>query len=109
MPNFGSWVLAGIAVVGLSAGMVWAADTGVGKADTAKAAPAAGKPVNLRCPIMGGAIDADHIKPELTRQFKGMTIGFCCPICPPQWDKLTDAEKQAKLDAVMNDQDKAQK
>jgi len=28
-------------------------------------------------------------------------VGFCSPNCPPAWDKLSDAEKQAKLDAVM--------
>jgi hypothetical protein len=33
--------------------------------------------------------------------YKGMKVGFCCPNCPPEWDKLTDAEKEAKLKEAM--------
>ena len=57
----------------------------------------AGAAVNAACPIMGGRINPERVKPELTRQYKGQTIAFCCGGCPEQWDKLSDAEKQAKL------------
>jgi len=55
------------------------------------------KPVNSVCPIMGGKIDPENVKPELTRQFNGQTIAFCCAGCPAEWDKLTDEQKQEKL------------
>lgn len=57
------------------------------------------KVVNTRCPIApddevgdGGLVDA-----ELTRVYKGQTVGFCCPNCPPLWDKMSDAKKDAAL------------
>lgn len=56
------------------------------------------KPAETRCPILGGEIKSDQVKPELTRQFKGQTIAFCCAGCPDQWDRLDDAQKQSKLD-----------
>lgn len=66
----------------------------------AAAATKPSDPVNNKCPIMGGAINKDKLTPELTTQFKGQTVAFCCSACPAQWNKLTDAQKQAKLDAV---------
>ena len=56
---------------------------------------ASGAVVNARCPIMGGKV-ADG----LTRDYKGQKVGFCCGGCPSQWDKLTDAGKDAKLAAA---------
>ena len=56
--------------------------------------------VNARCPIMGSPIDPANVPPSLTRTFKGQRVAFCCPVCPGQWDSLTDAEKEAKLAAV---------
>ena len=55
---------------------------------------------NAKCPIMGTKLDKDNVPVDLTREFKGQTVGFCCPNCPPAWDKLSDDEKQAKLDAA---------
>ena len=51
--------------------------------------------VNARCPIMGG-------KPTeaLTRDYNGQKVGFCCAMCPGQWDKLSDADKAARLAKV---------
>ncbi|TWU04578.1 hypothetical protein [Stieleria varia] len=62
--------------------------------------PAEATPVsfaNTKCPIMGG-------KPtkELTVEYDGKTIGFCCDGCPEKWAELSDevkAEKFAKVDA----------
>lgn len=62
--------------------------------------PAVGAAVNTRCPIMGGKVDPKTVPASLTRQYKGKTIGFCCGGCPPQWDKLSDEEKDKKLEAI---------
>jgi len=57
--------------------------------------------VNARCPIMpGNAIDPAHVPDSLTRDYKGQRVAFCCGMCPPAWDKLSDAEKDKKLEAV---------
>jgi len=64
------------------------------------ARPQARDLANGRCPIMGSPIKADAVTANLTRDYKGQKIGFCCGGCPAAWDKLTDAEKQAKLNAV---------
>lgn len=56
--------------------------------------------VNDRCPIMGGKIDPAKVPAALTREFNGHKVGFCCGGCPAAWDKLSDTEKQAKLDKV---------
>jgi hypothetical protein len=32
-----------------------------------------------------------------TRQFKGVTIGFCCPGCDRKWDRKSDEAKMALL------------
>ena len=62
-----------------------------------------GKFVNLRCPIMGRDIDPKSVTPDLIAEFRGGKVAFCCAACPPIWNKLTDAEKQAKLAAASSD------
>lgn len=57
--------------------------------------------VNERCPISGKTIDMMNRPKDCTRMYKGMKVGFCCPNCPPEWDKLNDAEKEAKLKEAM--------
>ena len=52
---------------------------------------------NTRCPIMGSAINPDKVTKDLIRDYKGQKIAFCCGGCPSKWDKLTNAEKNAKL------------
>ena len=56
--------------------------------------------VNVKCPIMGGAIDPAKVKPELVREFAGGKVAFCCAGCLGPWDKLSDKDKAAKLLAV---------
>jgi hypothetical protein len=56
--------------------------------------------VNVKCPIMKGDIDPAKVTDATTRVFNGQKVAFCCAGCPAQWDKLSDKEKQAKLDAV---------
>ena len=59
----------------------------------------AGAPVfaNTKCPIMGGAIDPAKVPESLTRVYKDQKVAFCCGMCPAQWDRLTDAQKGARL------------
>ncbi|QQS09077.1 MAG: hypothetical protein IPK69_00130 [Phycisphaerales bacterium] len=51
------------------------------------------KPINKLCPIMENEVDAE----APTRQFKGVTIGFCCPGCDRKWDRKSDDAKMALL------------
>ena len=51
---------------------------------------------NTKCPIMGGKPNAD-----LTAQYEGETIGFCCDGCPEKWAALT-AEQQAEKFAIVH-------
>ncbi len=53
--------------------------------------------VNSKCPIWGAPIEPDKVTKDLVREYKGQKVAFCCKECPPEWDKLTDAEKDAKL------------
>ena len=55
------------------------------------------KVVNAKCPIMGKPIDPATVPANLIKEFEGQQIGFCCAACPAAWDKLSDAEKTAKL------------
>jgi hypothetical protein len=60
--------------------------------------------VNSRCPILpDSAINKDAVISELVVEFEGQKIGFCCGGCPEQWNALTDAQKRAKLQAVMGE------
>ena len=57
------------------------------------------EPINKVCPIKEGEVDLD----SPTREFKGVTIGFCCPGCEAKWDKKSEEEKMALL--TKNDPD----
>ena len=56
---------------------------------------------NDRCPIMGSPIKPDKIGKNLIRDHKGQKVAFCCAGCLAQWDKLTDAGRDAKLAKVL--------
>ena len=56
--------------------------------------------VNVRCPIMDTPIDLAKVPESLIREHKGKKVAFCCTGCPVAWDKLSDAEKDAKLAKV---------
>jgi hypothetical protein len=51
----------------------------------------------LRCPIMGSPIQPNKVDEHLTCDYGGRKIAFCCPKCPAEWDKLTDAQKHIKI------------
>jgi hypothetical protein len=52
---------------------------------------------NNLCPIMGAPINAARVTKNLTRDYKGQKVAFCCAGCPATWDKFTDTQKEAKL------------
>jgi hypothetical protein len=55
---------------------------------------------NNRCPIMGSPINPEKVTKTLVRDYMGQKVAFCCYGCPSTWDKLTNAQKQAKLAKV---------
>ncbi len=52
---------------------------------------------NNRCPIMGSPINPEKVTKNLVRDYMGQKVAFCCAGCPSTWDKLSNAQKQAKL------------
>ena len=66
------------------------------------ATPATGKPmgsmgnapINDVCPILGDKVPGD----AKTVAWNGHTIGFCCPPCEDDWNKLSDEKKQTFVD-----------
>lgn len=54
-----------------------------------------------RCPMTGKKIDLMGTPENQTRLHKGKKIGFCTPACTLLWDKLTDQEKNQKLETMM--------
>jgi hypothetical protein len=72
------------------------------KPPAASANPPAAAVVNATCPITGGALPPGGVPENLTRDYKGRKIGFCCDGCPEAWDKLTDAAREANLAKAMN-------
>ena len=59
------------------------------------------KVVNSICPIMEKKVDPANVPPELMRTHRGQVVGFCCTPCLTDWDNLSDAQRQAKLDKAM--------
>jgi hypothetical protein len=52
---------------------------------------------SLQCPIMGSPINIKMVDENLTREYKGQKVAFCCAGCPSAWDKLNNAEKHSKV------------
>ncbi|MGH7131303.1 MAG: hypothetical protein ACREJO_05095 [Phycisphaerales bacterium] len=50
---------------------------------------------NSKCPMKGTAVN-----PEMSAEWNGQKVGFCCPGCKSNWAKLSDSEKQSKLAAA---------
>jgi hypothetical protein len=74
---------------------------------TTAAGPATGetpnhnKVVNSRSPFTLAQINPNDVPDMLVRNYKGRKIGFCCGGLPETWDKLSEAEKDAKLAEAM--------
>jgi len=76
---------------------------GCGKGDTPQEpeGPKTVAVVNGKCPMMGDTLNKAAVPEKMVREFNGQKVGFCCSGCPVAWDKLTDTEKQTKLDALL--------
>ena len=85
----------------LAAGTLVSLELGCGGEEKPTDAADAKKYANVNCPMMtGNKIDPAKVTKDLERTHKGQDVAFCCPGCPPAWDKLSDEEKDAKLKAV---------
>ncbi len=60
-------------------------------------------PANVCCPLSGKPIDIDRVPPERTRMHKGVKVGFGKNAEMEQWDRLTEAEKEEKIQKVVPD------
>lgn len=49
--------------------------------------------INTQCLVSGEALDAN----SPTVDYMGKKVGFCCKNCIAKWEKMSDADKQAKL------------
>jgi hypothetical protein len=58
---------------------------------------------NIKCPIMRQRINPKRVTPDLVADFHGKKVAFCCGGCKPIWNNLSEADKQAKLDAANKD------
>ncbi len=91
------FLMAAVVAVGMSLGSV-------GHAEDAKEAP---KTVEVRvCPMAGKAVKGDG---GGNSEFKNYKVFFCCGGCKGNFDKLTDAAKQEKVDAALKTQEEATK
>ena len=59
------------------------------------------KYANVNDPINGEKIQPASVQPGLIRQFKGANVAFSNEAAAQQWDKLSDQEKQQKLNKVL--------
>lgn len=53
---------------------------------------ASGAAMNANCPFSNNPANA-----SITRSYKGQNVGFCCNGCSGKWDKMSDADRDAKL------------
>ena len=92
-----TWILVGVAVLGMVVALMpQRAFADCGSCGKDKGEPEKPGTVNAKCPIMGGKVNP---KVE-ARTLEGKKVGFCCPKCPPKWDKLSEKQKRAKLAEV---------
>ncbi|MCE7973852.1 MAG: hypothetical protein DYG92_05915 [Leptolyngbya sp. PLA1] len=52
--------------------------------------------VNSKCPI----VPSHASTTKTVVEFKGQKVGLCCAGCIAKWNALSDADKQARLDAA---------
>ena len=87
-----SLVLCAVLTLGISTS--FAADAGK-PGGAAKKDEAKNKPINAKCPIQGEDID-----PDVTTNYKGKTVAFCCKDCIKDFNK--EPEKYMKQIAADN-------
>lgn len=79
--------------------LVSATALALGCASTSKSASASGMPANKVCVVV-----PDHPVKEknpTTVQWKGKTVGFCCPDCIEDWNAMSEGEKEKAYAAAM--------
>lgn len=86
-------ILMGIVLIGCNQAESTSSDN---NAEQSSNTSASSQPVNEICPIMGGEVASDGGSVE----WNGKLVGFCCPECQPQWDRLSDQLKAEKLSAA---------
>lgn len=57
--------------------------------------------VNRFCPVMQKARLSATTMVELTTEFEGETIGFCCDDCRDAWESMDDNERRDRLKTVL--------
>lgn len=65
----------------------------VGCADGPVPPAGAAEIINTHCPIMGSEVD-----PEMTVDYEGKKVAFCCPPCLDEWAEMSAEEKKAALE-----------
>lgn len=58
--------------------------------------------LNDRCPLMDEPITGT-MPENLTRDFRGQTVAFCCDSCTVAWDGMNAAERAEKLKPVLRE------
>ena len=53
---------------------------------------------NTECPVTGQPASRD-----VTTEWDGKTVGFCCSDCLPEWETLSDEQKAEKLASKPSD------
>jgi YHS domain-containing protein len=51
--------------------------------------------MNSKCPVSGKSVD-----PEVTSDYKGGKVAFCCEGCQGKFAKMSDADKASKVAAA---------
>lgn len=82
--------------LGLLSIVIGCADSGSPITDKAASPAATVTLANAVCPMMD-----DVAKEDITVEWNGKTVGFCCRDCIPEWNSLTEEEKTAKFAAAM--------
>ena len=85
--------LLGLIALGVAASALWTTPM---RAEEAK------KPTEVRvCPMKGSAIDGDGAGSVVFKDYK---VFFCCGGCKGGFAKLSDEDKQKKVDAALKTQ-----
>ncbi len=69
----------------------------IGCQSSKKVDASAANAVNGSCPVMDHPVD--NTSPTVV--YKGQVVSFCCADCIPEWEKMSKAEKDKALAAVM--------
>lgn len=57
-----------------------------------RTAQATAHPINQTCPILHASVD-----PDITVNYKGRLVGFCCSECIDDWARMGDDLKDRRL------------